>query len=157
MEHQIYQLDQKQIGTLRKRTFKNFLGLILLGIFMVIAVQYYYLGREDFQLYVFMVLFTLSIILGVTYFSINNAVKGLSRLQLILSQEGVECSSDTTGHKKISWRNLEIQESQDGAINLFDKSISKVNTKWNGKGLIHIFPEIENRERLLTELKKHRA
>lgn len=76
-------------------------------------------------------------------------------MQIILDDEGVETKADMMPFKAIKWDNLKIGEKRNGAVNLYDMSVSAFTRKFYGRGWIIIQPETLDKEKLLAELQKH--
>jgi hypothetical protein len=81
-------------------------------------------------------------------------VKAYRSLEIVLSENGVKSKAEGLPCKSITWTNIIVEEKSNGAINLYDKSISVFIRKMYGKGWIIIQPETMNKQALLNEIMK---
>lgn len=148
----IYKLNKSLIPSLKKKALQRNIGVFLI-VFVAVAVMQKPQSHED--------LVTKLIVGGMVLIGYAIAMLFLARktgerfesLGYALNDEYIE----TVGiqrFERIKYENAKIVEKPDGGVIIYDKSIKRSSSKWNGKGMISIMPEIENRGEFLEEIVK---
>jgi len=155
MEEQTFNIDQTQLNSLVRKTQIRQLSIpvIAMAIFFWIPIIQQHLAFN--MLLSAFLLFIVGIVL---LFVVNRLfVKRMyESYVLTLDSEGISVQAQFgVRYKMIVWTDLAVEETNNGNLNVFDKSFSPILKQWSGRSFILIPLEIDNREGLLAELQPY--
>jgi hypothetical protein len=137
---------------IRARTLMKFVKFFVV-VFLIIIVPLYFFGDKELNKSYIQ---SLAISFPILFVAVNRGTKRLIKsyetLEITLSDQGIERTGQLLSYKMIKWADLRIEEKPNGAINLYDKSVSTFNRKMYGKGWIQIQPETIDIHLLLSQL-----
>ena len=70
--------------------------------------------------------------------------------EILLTNTGIELAFKSKTVRKLDWNDIEYEIKDNGFIKIFDKNFPSDNRK-----IMHIPPEIENKEAFINEVQRH--
>ena len=145
----IYVFDLTKLKALKKRTIITDLKFTIPGLILIVTIQYFVHGQDNFKLWLIVSLSFIPLTILRLLFRLRNFKKEVMSYEIITTEESIARKYQGKISKDIKWADLKYEIKNNGFIKISDRSVR------GSKGMFLIPPEIENREELITEIKRH--
>ena len=152
----IFKIDSTKFNLIRKRAIISVLKFEIPSILFTLLIFYFLRGgQENLKFFVLISLSFIPLMILRQYFGFRNFYKELEPYEIVLTEKGIEQKFNSKKLKEIEWRDMRYEINNKGILTIHNKKISKLTGKLTGKGQIVIPSEIEDKQILIEEIKKH--
>lgn len=148
-----FTIDKALLGNIKKRMSVRLAILMFIPIGIVFVPQFLDKNGPGIQINLIVLCIALTLMIFTTGRVLNRQVDSFKTLKIVLDDEGIERKANLQPYKRILWNNLKAKEKANGGILLSDKTISGFNRKMYGKGVIYVYPETLDKDKLMNTIR----